>query len=252
VKGWDSWGMLTLLALRPRDVSFFLLSVATALLAGAALQLFLTAAPPRPRLGRAAPGLPEGRGEGRAFQAVALGRARCSLDWPSGRDLRGGSALALPDVRRPAPPRTTDGRRSPSLGAGRRPRRPPPGHVEVRPRRVALARDEARNARGGYRVARSASGSPRTALGIASSGWLWLLIQCSSRTSASDEPQTFGGSPPGRGPADRLRPLGDGRVGFWEASSGSTRPREEDAPPQPVLSPSRLPRSGESSEAAAS
>jgi hypothetical protein len=87
--------------------------------------------------------------------------------------------------------------------------------------RVAIARDEARNARGGYQVAkRRLKGAWRAS--IASSGWRSATIQALFTNSFSGEPETSG--------ASRFVVRQGGfvlsamaRVGFWGRSFASTK-----------------------------
>ena len=262
VKGWDSWGMLTLLALRPRDVSFFLLSVATALLAGSALQLFLTggllrvlvSGVPRPAFRRV-------MAEGAALFRPSLWAA---ARWLLGLAVWGGIFVAVPlwlfrTFAGPGAPPNNGWTTLSEVWAL------VVGLVvlllvtlKFDLARVALARDEARNARDGYRVARKRlRGARGRALGIA---LFWMALGLSIQVLFTNlgvrmNPQTSGGL----ALLVAARQIGFvlsamARVGFWGSLLRFDEARrEEDAPPQPVLSPlAAYPRSGESSEAATS
>jgi hypothetical protein len=158
VRGWDSWGMLTWLAFRPRDWVFVIRSVATALLVGALLQLFLTggilrvlvSGVPRPAFRRVV-------AEGAAlFKPSLWAGAR----WLAGLAIWGGLSVALPLwlfrklAGAEAPPNNGWTTLSEVWGVA-------VGllvlllvTLKFDLARVALANDEARNARGGYRVAK--------------------------------------------------------------------------------------------------
>jgi hypothetical protein len=261
VRGWDSWGMLTWIALRPRDWAFFLRSVATALLAGVFLQLFLTggilrvlvSGVPRPAFRRVV-------AEGAALFRPSLWAA---ARWLVGLAVWGGIFVAVPlwlfrtFAGPDAPPNdgwtalsefwaVTVGLLVLLLVT-----------LKFDLARVALARDEARNARGGYRVAkRRLKGARGRAIGIA---LFWMAAGVAIQALFTNlgvrmNPQTSGGL----ALLVAVRQLGFvlsamARVGFWASLLRFDESRrEEDAPPQPVLSPlAAYPRSGEAPETAA-
>jgi hypothetical protein len=258
--GWDSWGIVSSLTLRPREWTFFAASAAAALGAGALLQLFLTggilrvlvSGVPRPAFRRAV-------AEGAALFKPSLWAA---VRWLLGLALWGGLWVALP-------------LRLLSKLAG--PDAPPNGgwttlsHVwgviasltvyflvtlKFDLARVAIARDDARTARAGYRAAkRRLKGARLRALGIV---LFWtaagLAIQALfTNLGVRMNPTTA------RGLAVLVAVRQAGfvlsamaRVGFWGSllRFDETR-REEDAPPRPVLSPlAAYPTGGAAPEAA--
>ncbi len=124
--------------------------------------------------------------------------------------------------------------------------------------RVALARDEARNARGGYRVAkRRLKGARGRAVGIA---LFWMAVGLAIQALFTNlgvrmNPQTS----TGLALLVAVRQFGFvlsamARVGFWGSLLRFDEMRRDDeAPPQPALSPlAAYPRSAGSPEAATS
>jgi len=262
VRGWDSWGMLSFLVFRPRDWAFLIRSVATSLVAGVVLQLFLTggilrvlvSGVPRPAFRRVV-------AEGAALFKPSLW---AGTRWLLGLGVWGGLFVAVPIwlfrkvAGADAPPNNGWTTLSEVWAVA-------VGllvfllvTLKFDLARVALARDEVRNARGGYRVAkRRLAGARGRAVGIA---LFWMAAGLAIQALFTNlgvrmNPQTSGGLTL----FVVVRQLGFvlssmARVGFWGSLLRFDEARRlEGAPPQPVLSPlAAYPRSGGAPEAATS
>ena len=258
VKGWDSWGILTWLSFRAREWVFVLASVLTAVLVGSVLQLFLAggvlrilhSGVPRPVFCRTL-------AEGAALFKPSLWAA---LRWLGGLAVWGGLFVALPVwlfgkiAGDGAPPNDawTALRELWAVVFGLL------VYLVVTLKfdlaRVAIARDEARDARGGYRVAkRRLKGARGRAIGIAV---FWMAVGLAIQALFTNvglrmNPETSGG----------LALLvvvwqagfvlsAMARVGFWGSLLRfDTIRRDETARPRPLLSPWTVPSSPASASA---
>jgi len=245
VRGWDSWGILTWLSFRAREWVFVLASVVTSVLVGSFLQLFLTGGVLRVLLsGVPRPVFRRTLAEGAALFKPSLWAA---ARWLAGLGLWGAILVGLPLwlfgklAGADAPPNNgwTTLSEIWAVAVGLLVLLLVTLKFDLA--RVAIARDEARNARGGYRVAkRRLKGARGRAVGIAV---FWMAVGLAIQALFTNlglrmNPQTSGGL----ALLVVVRQAGFvlsamARVGFWGSLLRFDEIRQDEtALPRPVLS----------------